>query len=71
MFFGEQILIGFLVAFLGGKLVASAGDAEAAQEGFLWLGLIRQGQVQHAPAPTGGAGGLFALRVTRRGPLEA
>jgi hypothetical protein len=29
-FFGEQILVGFFIAFLGGKPVASAGDAEAA-----------------------------------------
>ncbi len=43
-----------MVAFLGGKPLASAGDADPGKEGFWWLGRARQGQIQHAFAPAGG-----------------
>ena len=50
------------------RMLASAGDAEGGKEGLDgWTG-----RIQHAPGPSQGwAGGLFALRVTRRGYLEA
>ena len=51
------------------RVVASAGDAYPSKEGFREDSHV--GQVQHAFAhPNGWAGGLFALRVTRRGHLE-
>ena len=51
------------------SVVASAGDAYPSKEGFGEDSQV--GQVQHAFAhPNGWAGGLFALRVTRRGYLE-
>ena len=50
-----------------GKVVASAGDADPGQDPP--AGFFRK--VRHAFAhPNGWAGGLFALRVTRRGHLE-
>ena len=51
-----------------GKVVASAGDADPGQDPP--AGFFRK--IRHAFAhPNGWAGGLFALRVTRRGDLEA
>ena len=48
--------------------VASAGDAYPSKEGFREDSQVK---IQHAFAhPNGWAGGLFALRVTRRGHLE-
>ena len=50
-----------------GKLVASAGDADPGQDPP--AGFFRK--IRHAFAhPNGWTGGLFALRVTRRGDLE-
>ena len=50
------------------KVVASAGDADPGQDPP--AGFFRK--IRHAFAhPNGWAGGLFALRVPRRGPLEA
>ena len=52
------------------RVVASAGDAYPSKEGFREDSQV--GQIQHAFAhPNGWAGGLFALRVTRRGDWEA
>ena len=51
------------------SVVASAGDAYPSKEGFREDSQV--GKIQHAFAhPNGWAGGLFALRVTRRGHLE-
>ena len=49
--------------------VASAGNADPGKEGFREDSQVGEmGQIQHAFAhPNGWAGGLFALRVTRRG----
>ena len=52
------------------KAQASEGHAMAGREGFgkgKWVGQARS----NTPGPMGWAGGLFALRVTRRGQLEA
>ena len=53
------------------SVVASAGNADPGKEGFREDSQVGEGGIQHAFAhPNGWAGGLFALRVTRRGHLE-
>ena len=50
------------------KVLASAGDTDPGKEGFREDSQVGVGGIQHAFAhPNGWAGGLFALRVTRRG----
>ena len=53
------------------EVVALAGDADPAQRRFV---VIRPGRAGNPPRPArpfGWAGGLFVLRVARRGDLEA
>ena len=51
------------------KLIASAGHADPGQDPP--AGFLRQGSARLRSPGGRGAGGLFALRVTRRGHLEA
>jgi hypothetical protein len=60
-FFGEQVLRRFFGRILGGQLVASAGDADPGQGGFL-LDLALPYQVANHQKPS-----LTGVRVTRRG----
>ena len=70
MYFERKIIDGKSVEKKVNKVIASAGDADPGQGGF--LGGSQAGRdPARLRSSSGWAGGLFALRVTRRGRLKA